>query len=63
VNKEIATPRLYTRIAAAHALSVSPRTIDRMIADKTLSTRKIGRRVLIPAAAYTPVSSEMAAAA
>lgn len=33
---------------AAKMLSVSPRTIDRLIALKELQVRRLGRRVLIP---------------
>jgi len=32
-------------------LGVCPRTIDNMIADKQLTARKVGRRVIIPATA------------
>ena len=34
---------------AAYALSVSKRTIEYMIADQRLRTRRLGSRVLIPA--------------
>src|SRR5277367_5205501 len=37
----------YSREEAAEMLSVSPRTLDRLIAEKQLPIRRIGRRVLI----------------
>lgn len=47
-------------------LGVSQRTLDRLIAEKELLVRRIGRRVLIPAAALSsfakrdhPVSREV----
>jgi excisionase family DNA binding protein len=39
---------LYTRREAALLLSVSVRTIDRLIGTKALAARRIGRSVLIP---------------
>lgn len=42
-------PLLYTRKAAAQQLSISARSLDRLISHKQLSTRRIGGRVLIPA--------------
>jgi excisionase family DNA binding protein len=39
---------LYSREEAAELLSVSVRTIDYMIANKQLPTRRYGRRRLIP---------------
>ena len=39
---------LYTRQEAARLLSVSVRTIDRVISTKALVVRRIGRSVLIP---------------
>lgn len=41
----------YTKAEAASALGLCLRTIDNLIAAKELTTRKIGRRVLIPASA------------
>lgn len=41
---------LYDKKSAAHALSVSVRTIEYMLAEKKLSYHRRGRRVLIPAA-------------
>ena len=41
-------PKLqFSRTEAAFALNLSLRTIDRLIAEKRLSTRRVGRRVLI----------------
>jgi excisionase family DNA binding protein len=37
----------YSRGEAAEMLSISPRTLDRLIAEKQLPVRRIGRRVLI----------------
>lgn len=39
---------LLTKEAAAEALSISLRSLDYLIADKEIPTRRIGRRVLIP---------------
>ena len=39
---------LYSRKDAAHLLSVSLRTIDSLIANKQLVTRRIGKAVRIP---------------
>lgn len=39
---------LYARQEAARLLSVSVRTIDRLISTKALAVRRIGRSVLIP---------------
>jgi excisionase family DNA binding protein len=39
---------LYERKCAAHQLSISTRTLDRLIGNKQLSARRIGRRLLIP---------------
>jgi hypothetical protein len=41
---------LYRRKEAAFALGMSLRRIDYMIADKVLTTRKVGGTVVIPAA-------------
>ena len=40
---------LYGKAEAAFALSLSVRSIEAMIADQRLTTRRFGRRVLIPA--------------
>ena len=40
---------LYTKKEAAWATARSVKTLDRMIAAKRISTRRSGRRVLIPA--------------
>jgi hypothetical protein len=40
----------YSRQEAAFALAIPLRSIDYMIADQRLNTRRYGRRVLIPAA-------------
>lgn len=39
---------LYTRREAARLLSVSVRTLDRLIGTKMIAARRIGRSVLIP---------------
>jgi len=39
---------LVSRQEAADRLSISPRAIDYLIANKTLTTKRIGARVLIP---------------
>lgn len=42
-------PRLlYSRREAARMLSVSVRSLDYLIANKQLATRRIGKKVLIP---------------
>lgn len=41
-------PKLqYSRDDAAYVLSISLRTLDRLIAEKQIAVRRIGRRVLI----------------
>jgi excisionase family DNA binding protein len=42
------TRLLYDRKSAAHQLSVSVATLDRLVANKCLTARRIGGRVLIP---------------
>jgi excisionase family DNA binding protein len=37
----------YSRAEAAQMLNISLRTVDRLIAEKQLTVRRIGRRVLI----------------
>jgi excisionase family DNA binding protein len=39
---------LYTRECAAHQLSISIATLDRLIGKKELTARRIGRSVLVP---------------
>lgn len=39
---------LYDRKGAAVQLSVSVRTLDYLIADRKLSTRRVGKKVMIP---------------
>ena len=39
---------LYDRKSAAHALSISVRSLDYLVANKQLRFRKAGRKVLIP---------------
>ena len=41
-------PLLYTRQAAAQMLSISVRSLDYMIANKAITPRRIGSRILIP---------------
>jgi hypothetical protein len=41
---------LYDRRSAAFALSISVRSLDYFIANKKLSTRRIGKKVMVPAA-------------
>lgn len=38
---------LYTRQEAAHMLSISVDTLDRLIGSKKLTARRIGRKVLL----------------
>jgi hypothetical protein len=40
---------LFDRKSAAYALSISVRSLDYLIANKRLTFRKIGKKVLIPA--------------
>jgi hypothetical protein len=41
---------LYSRKAAAHALSISIRSLDYLLSERKFRTRRIGRKVLIPRA-------------
>jgi excisionase family DNA binding protein len=41
---------LYSRKAAAEALSISIRSLDYLLSEKKFRTRRIGRKVLIPRA-------------
>lgn len=40
---------LYDRKSAAHALSISVRSLDYLLSQRALRTRKLGKKVLIPA--------------
>jgi hypothetical protein len=40
---------LYSRKDAAFALSISIRSLDTLLASKKLATRRLGRKVMIPA--------------
>ena len=42
------TRLLYTREDAARQLSISVRTLDRLIGTKEVTARKIGRKILVP---------------
>jgi excisionase family DNA binding protein len=47
-------PKLaYSKNEAAQMLSVSLRTIDNLIAQKEITVRRIGRRVIVPATSIT----------
>jgi excisionase family DNA binding protein len=49
MNDLVDTARLlYDRKGAAAQLSVSVRTLDYLIADRRLSTRRVGKKVMIP---------------
>jgi hypothetical protein len=50
---------LYRRQEAAYALGMSVRAIDYMIADRKLTTRRVGRCVVIPAADVSRVAEEI----
>ncbi len=49
---------LYTRVAAADALSISVRSLDYMVSNKMILTRRIGSRVLIPATELRRIARE-----
>jgi hypothetical protein len=50
LSKDEAVPKLlYDRKSAAVALSISVRSLDYLLARRTFATRRIGRKVLIPA--------------
>jgi hypothetical protein len=38
---------LYDRKSAAHALSISTRSLDYLIANKQLATRRLGKKVMV----------------
>ena len=40
---------LYDRKSAAHALSISVRSLDYLLSQRAFRTRRIGKKVLIPA--------------
>ena len=40
---------LYPKKEAAYLLGISVRALDYLIADKRLNTRRVGKRVLVPA--------------
>ncbi len=40
---------LYDRKGAAYALSISVRSLDTLVASKKLATRRLGKKVMIPA--------------
>ena len=44
------TKLLYDRKSAAFALSISVRALDYLIAGKQLATRRLGKKVMVPAA-------------
>lgn len=50
---------LYRRGEAAHALGMSLRKIDYWIAEKRLTTRRVGRCVVIPAAEVRGLAQEI----
>lgn len=45
---ELPQKLLYSRRDAAHALSISTRSLDYLIAGKRLMTRRLGKKVMIP---------------
>jgi hypothetical protein len=49
----------YRRAEAAYALGLALRSIDYMIADQRLTTRRYGRSVLIPVADVRRVAAEI----
>lgn len=48
---------LYSRKEAAHALGISVRSLDYLIAGKQLDTRRIGKKVLVTRAALATFAS------
>jgi excisionase family DNA binding protein len=60
MNKDNPAPRrrAHSVDAAAEALSVSPRTMRRMIADGRIKTIRVGYRVLVPDAELDRISNE-----
>lgn len=51
---------LYDRISAARVLSISPRSLDYLTADRKLTVRRIGSRVLIPATELSRIATGVA---
>lgn len=47
---------LYSRREAANLLSISTRTLDRLIGAKALTTRRLGSRVMVPHAELMKLS-------
>jgi hypothetical protein len=47
-STELPSKILYDRKSAAYALSISVRSLDYLIANKRLNTRKVGKKILIP---------------
>ncbi len=45
----------YSKLEAASLLSVSLRTIDNLIAQKEITVRRIGRRVVVPATSLAAI--------
>lgn len=48
---------LYTRKEAAHAIGISVRSLDYLIAGKLLETRRIGKKVLVTRASLAAFAS------
>jgi Helix-turn-helix domain len=48
---------LYSRKEAAHALGISVRSLDYLIAGKQLDTRRIGKKVLVTRASLAAFAS------
>jgi hypothetical protein len=48
---------LYSRKEAAHALGISVRSLDYLIAGKQLDTRRIGKKVLVTRASLASFAS------
>ena len=49
VHQERVEKLLYDRKSAAHALSISVRSLDYLLSQRAFRTRRIGKKVLIPA--------------
>jgi hypothetical protein len=47
-STDLPTKILYDRKSAAFALSISVRSLDYLIANKQLNTRKLGKKIMIP---------------
>ena len=48
-QKPLPTKLLYDRKSAAFALSISVRALDYLISGKQLATRRLGKKVMVPA--------------